>query len=80
MSAQPINVDDEDSGTGRRLPFRQSLLAILGLCFVTILVGLDQSIVGTAMPTIAAELNSFDLYAWVGTSYLLASVIKVHIF
>lgn len=80
MSAQPINVDDEDSGTGRRLPFRQSLLAILGLCFVTILVGLDQSIVGTAMPTIAAELNSFDLYAWVGTSYLLASVITVPIF
>lgn len=80
MSAQPINVDDEDPGTGRRLPFRQSLLAIFGLCFVTILVGLDQSIVSTAMPTIAAELNSFDLYAWVGTSYLLASVITVPIF
>lgn len=80
MSAQPIHIDDEDSGTGRRLPFRQSLLATLGLCFVTILVGLDQSIVGTAMPTIAAELNSFDLYAWVGTSYLLASVITVPIF
>lgn len=80
MSAQPINVDDEDSNTGRRLPFGQSLLAILGLCFVTILVGLDQSIVSTAMPTIAAELNSFDLYAWVGTAYLMASVITVPIF
>ncbi|NLY63676.1 MAG: MFS transporter [Alcaligenaceae bacterium] len=80
MAAQTIEVDENDPGSGRRLSFRQSFLAMLGLGFVTMLVGLDQSIVGTAMPTIAAELNSFDLYAWVGTAYLLTSIITVPIF
>ncbi|HUG59191.1 MAG TPA: MFS transporter [Candidimonas sp.] len=66
--------------TGRVLPVRQSLLAILGLCFVTMMVAVDQTVVGTALPTIVAELNGFELYAWVGTAYLLTSVITVPIF
>ncbi|MEB0010977.1 MFS transporter [Glaciimonas sp. Gout2] len=62
------------------LPFRESLLAMLGIAFVIMLVGLDSTIVGTALPTIVAELKGFDLYAWVATSYLLTSVITVPIF
>ena len=53
---------------------------MLGLCFVLLMVALDQTVVGTAMPTVVAELHGFDLYAWVGTSYLLTSVITVPIF
>src|SRR6185436_13749100 len=60
--------------------FRESLLAMLGLAFVVIMVALDQTVVGTALPTVVAELKGFDLYAWVATSYLLASVITVPIF
>jgi EmrB/QacA subfamily drug resistance transporter len=60
--------------------FRESLLAMLGLFFVVMMVALDQTVVGTALPTIVAELKGFELYAWVGTSYLLASVITVPIF
>lgn len=66
--------------TGRVLSVRQSLLAMLGLCFVTMLVAVDQTVVGTALPTIVAELNGFELYAWVATSYLLTSVITIPIF
>ncbi len=62
------------------LPFRESLMAMLGISFVTMLVALDQTVVGTALPTIVAELKGFDLYAWVATSYLLTSVITVPIF
>ncbi len=62
------------------LPFRESLLAMLGMSFVTMLVALDQTVVGTALPTIVSELRGFDLYAWVATSYLLTSVITVPIF
>jgi EmrB/QacA subfamily drug resistance transporter len=62
------------------LPFRESLLAMLGIAFVTMLVALDQTIVGTALPRIVAELKGFDLYAWVATSYMLASVITIPIF
>lgn len=63
-----------------QLGFRQTLLAMLGLCFVLILVALDQTVIGTALPTVVAELHGFELYAWVGTSYLLTSIITVPIF
>ncbi|RKR43183.1 MDR family MFS transporter [Paraburkholderia sp. BL17N1] len=66
--------------SGQVLPFRESLLAMLGISFVTMLVALDQTVVGTALPTIVAELKGFELYAWVATSYLLTSVITVPIF
>jgi len=66
--------------SGQVLPFRESLLAVLGISFVTMLVALDQTVVGTALPTIVAELRGFQLYAWVATSYLLTSVITVPIF
>src|SRR5579863_252240 len=64
----------------QRLPFRESLLAMLGIVCVTMLVALDQTIVGTALPRIVAELKGFDLYAWVATSYMLASVVTIPIF
>jgi len=71
---------DAAHSSGQVLPFRESLLATLGICFVIMLVALDQTIVGTALPTIVAELKGFELYAWVATSYLLTSVITVPIF
>ncbi len=71
---------DSAHSSGQVLPFRASLMATLGICFVIMLVALDQTIVGTALPTIVAELKGFDLYAWVATSYLLTSVITVPIF
>ncbi|VCU68771.1 Multidrug resistance protein 3 [Pigmentiphaga humi] len=65
---------------GQVLPFRQSLMAVLGMCFVMMMVAIDQTVVGTALPTIVAELRGFDLYAWVATAYLLPSVITIPIF
>ncbi len=55
-------------------------MAMLGISVVSMLVALDQTVVGTALPTIVAELKGFNLYAWVATSYLLTSVITVPIF
>ncbi|RIJ45036.1 MFS transporter, partial [Maribellus luteus] len=46
---------------------------------VFLLSALDQSIVGTAMPRIIAELNGLSLYAWVTTAYLLTSTVMVPI-
>lgn len=77
MSAQTTSQAED---TGRVLSVRKSFMAMLGLCFVTMLVAVDQTVVGTALPTIVAELNGFELYAWVATSYLLTSVITVPIF
>lgn len=43
------------------------------------LSAMDQTIVGTAMPRIIAELSGLKLYAWVFTSYMLASTTVVPI-
>ncbi len=51
---------------------RAQVLAMLGVALSLFLVSLDQTVVGTAMPRIIAELNGFELYAWVTTIYLLA--------
>jgi EmrB/QacA subfamily drug resistance transporter len=44
-----------------------------------LLASLDQSIVGTAMPRIIAELNGLNDYAWVTTAYLVSSTVLVPI-
>mgnify|MGYP001093710077 CR=1 FL=1 len=51
---------------------RSAMLAMAGLALVLFLVSLDQTVVGTAMPRIIADLNGFELYAWVTTAYLMA--------
>ncbi len=62
------------------LSVRESLLAMLGLGFVTMMVAIDQTVVGTALPTVVAELRGFELYAWVTTGYLLTSIITIPVF
>jgi EmrB/QacA subfamily drug resistance transporter len=56
-----------------------ALMAMFGIMAVVLLAALDQTIVGTALPRVVSELGGFDLYAWVGTSYLLTSTIMVPI-
>jgi EmrB/QacA subfamily drug resistance transporter len=56
-----------------------ALLAMIGISLTILLAALDQTIVGTALPRIVAELHGFELYAWVATSYLLTSTIMVPI-
>jgi EmrB/QacA subfamily drug resistance transporter len=45
-----------------------------------LLAALDQTIVGPAMPKIIGDLQGFEQYSWVFTSYLLTSTITVPIF
>ena len=50
-----------------------------GTMLALLLAALDQTIVGTAMPRIVAELNGLNYYSWVITAYLVASTIMVPI-
>jgi len=59
---------------------RQLIGTIIGLQLTLLLAALDNTIVGTAMPRIIAQLNGFERYAWVTTAYLLTSTIAVPIF
>src|SRR5437899_19389 len=43
------------------------------------LAGLDQTVVGTALPRIVASLGGLEHYAWVVTAYLLASTVSIPI-
>ncbi|MEV4760557.1 MDR family MFS transporter [Micromonospora sp. NPDC049559] len=52
---------------------RQILLLMSGLMTGMLLAALDQTIVGTALPTIVGELGGINHYSWVVTAYLLAS-------
>ena len=57
-----------------------TLLTMLSVLLVMLLASLDQTIVGTAMPRIIADLNGFEQYTWVTTAYLLTSTVMVPIY
>jgi len=52
---------------------RRVILATAGTMLALLLAALDQTIVGTAIPRIVAELNGLDRLAWVTTAYLVTS-------
>ena len=55
-------------------------LAIMGAVMLALfLSAMDQTIVGTALPRIIADLSGLELYAWVFTSYMLMSTTFVPI-
>src|SRR6186713_3292557 len=58
---------------GTNLSRRQLWLLMGGLMTGMLLAALDQTIVGTALPTIVGELGGIEHYSWVVTAYLLAS-------
>ena len=60
---------------------RRARFVTLGAVMLGMLLGsLDQTIVGTALPTIVGDLNGFERYSWVVTGYLVASTAMVPIF
>lgn len=59
---------------------RRLILILVGIMLGMLLAALDQTIVGTAMPRVIAELNGLEYYAWVATAYMLASTVMVPIY
>jgi EmrB/QacA subfamily drug resistance transporter len=64
---------DHAAAPPRQLSHRQIMLLLSGLMLGMLLAALDQTIVGTALPTIVGKLGGLDHYSWVVTAYLLAS-------
>ena len=63
----------------RSLPRRQLIITMGGVMLAMFFASLDQTIVGTAMPRIIADLGGFSHYTWDATAYLIASTITVPI-
>jgi len=59
--------------TSTYLSHKQIILVMIGVMSGMLLAALDQSIVGTALPTITSELGGLDKLSWVVTAYLLTA-------
>lgn len=79
--AAPPNLDPKDRiNYAEVLDFPTKRLILIGTLLGLFLAALDQTIVATAMPRIAKDLNGLNLYSWVTTIYLLASTAMVPIY
>lgn len=56
------------------------ILILISTMLGMLLFSVDQTVVGTAMPRIIADLHGLKEYAWVTTSYLLASTVGVPLY
>jgi EmrB/QacA subfamily drug resistance transporter len=71
--------DATASGDGS-LTHRQILLVFSGLMLGMFLAALDQTIVSTAIRTIADDLHGLDLQAWATTAYLITATISTPLY
>ncbi len=66
---------------GLRALSRGRLILVLAAAMLGMLLSaLDQTVVGTAMPRIIAQLNGLQHYAWVFTAYMLTSTATVPLY
>jgi EmrB/QacA subfamily drug resistance transporter len=59
---------------------RQILMILVGLMMGMFLAALDQTVVSTAIRTIADDLNGFSLQAWATTAFLITSTISTPLY
>jgi EmrB/QacA subfamily drug resistance transporter len=59
---------------------RQRMLAFYGALLALLLGALDQTVVSTALPRIAAQLHGFSQLSWIVTAYLLTSTATVPLY
>jgi EmrB/QacA subfamily drug resistance transporter len=76
QTAQPSGSARPSSGPAVQLGHRQVLIIVGGLLLGMLLAALDQTIVATALPTIAGDLHDESSLAWIVTAYLLASTVS----
>lgn len=56
------------------------MVIITALMLAMLLAALDQTIVSTALPKIASDLNGLSKYSWVATAYLLTSAVSTPLY
>ncbi|MBB1026253.1 MFS transporter, partial [Dietzia sp. DQ11-38-2] len=67
-------------GADGEFSHRQILVILAGLMSAMFLASLDQTIVSTAIRTIADDLQGLDAQAWVTTAYLMTSTISTPLY
>ena len=64
----------------RQFSRRTIAFTLMGTMLVTFIATLDQTVVGTALPRIGADLQGFDQIAWVTAIYLLTMTVTIPIY
>jgi EmrB/QacA subfamily drug resistance transporter len=63
-----------------RVPWTPQLVRVMaGLMLSLFVAAMDATVVGTALPTIARDLGSFELYPWIVSGYLITATTTVPI-
>jgi EmrB/QacA subfamily drug resistance transporter len=70
----------QERASSADLTHRQILTILFGLLAGMFLAALDQTVVSTAMRTIADDLNGFSLQAWATTAFLITSTISTPLY
>ena len=61
-----------------RVPWTPVLVRVMAALMVSLFVAaMDSTVVGTALPTIARELGSFEFYPWIVVGYLITGTTTV---
>lgn len=76
--ARPGSHPNEDEAPV--LNHRQIVVILIGLMTGMFLAALDQTIVGTAIRTIADDLHGLSMQAWITTAYLITATIATPIY
>ncbi|MFG2040282.1 MDR family MFS transporter [Dactylosporangium sp. NPDC048998] len=79
MSTSPAATAPAATGD-TALTHRQIVTILTGLMMAMFLAALDQTIVSTAMRTIADDLGGFSLQAWATTAFLITSTISTPLY
>lgn len=68
------------AGGAKEFTHKEILTIVIGLMLGMLLAALDQTVVSTAIRTIADDLQGFDLQAWATTAFLITSTISTPLY
>jgi EmrB/QacA subfamily drug resistance transporter len=80
MSREKRKAAAAESAITGVMTHRQIMLVLVGLMSGMFLSALDQSVVGSAMRTIADDLQGLELQAWATTAYLITSTVTTPLY
>jgi EmrB/QacA subfamily drug resistance transporter len=78
--SMPTAAAQEPQALSATLSRGRLISVLIGVILGMLLAALDQTVVGTALPRIVANLGGLEHYAWVATAYLLASTVSIPIY
>jgi EmrB/QacA subfamily drug resistance transporter len=55
-------------------------VVVLAILMATFMAAMEATVIGTAMPTVVADLGGLELYGWVGAVYMLTMTVTMPVY